>query len=81
MSKTLTFVKRDQYDMPIYIDEEGVYWIDIDCRKDKPELYVCRDNNPEGGPDDPISPNIECIFKPKRERDPADTQLKIIYFI
>jgi hypothetical protein len=81
MKKNLLFVKRDKYNMPIYMDKDGEYWIDIDCRKEKPQLYKCRDNDPDDGPDDPIDPNVECTFIPERVKDPVDSQLEIIYFI
>lgn len=81
MKKTLTFIKRDQYDLPIYQDENGVFWIDIDPRKGHGAIYICRDNNPDNGPDDPMDKNIVCEFVPERIIDPPDKELQIIYFI
>ena len=76
MIKKLTFVKRDENEMPIYRDQDGQLWIDIDCRKGRHELYTY---DPEEGPDLPM--DGECIYIGSQIEDPANKIPKMVFFM
>ena len=82
MKKTLTFIGRDRWRYPVYEDEEGHLWKDIDCREGYEDvLYDVEGGEIEGDPDMPMDRNIECIFVPERIKDPHDTEPLLITFI
>ena len=39
MKKTLTFIGRDRWRYPVYEDEEGHLWKDIDCREGYEDIH------------------------------------------
>lgn len=77
----MKFLYRNQYDMPVYIDNEGTYWLDADCREGHGALCTFWENDPNDTPDMRMPPSVECIFEPERIVDPADTELKMIYYV
>lgn len=81
--RILKFLYRDQYNMPVYIDNTGQYWMDIDCREGQGlQIYSFFLNDPScEGPDMPVPDNIELVFEPERVIDPADSKLKMIYIV
>lgn len=81
--KRLKFLNRDENDMPLYVDDEGNYWIDIDCREghNKNTLYSCFLNCPVEGPDKAMGKGTECVFIPERIVDPADKEPKMLFLI
>lgn len=78
IEKTLTYLRRNPENFPIYIDEDGVYWLDIDCRKESNwEIYNCEDNDPDTEPWDPLDRKCKVTFVPERVIDPS--KLKAMY--
>ena len=60
----LTYVGRDSWSRPVYI-HEGVYWVDVEPRKDhKPMLCTKMHNQFDGEPNNHMQEGIEVIFEP-----------------
>ncbi len=77
MSKTkvlhLKFLGRDSWDRPVYKDNNGVIWKDVEPRADR-EANLCTsvDNELDGEPDIGMKylkayQNVLVIFEPKRD--------------
>lgn len=77
MSKTkvlhLKFLGRDSWDRPVYKDNNGVIWKDVEPRADR-EANLCTsvDNEFDGEPDTGMKylkayQNVLVIFEPKRD--------------
>ena len=65
MKKTLTYIERDDWSRPLYRDENGRIWVDVDPRSDyAPCLCTITDT---GEPCDPMRPDIEVEFVPRRD--------------
>ena len=65
MKKTLTYIGRDDWSRPLYRDENGRIWVDVDPRSDyAPCLCPITDT---GEPCDPMRPDIEVEFVPRRD--------------
>ena len=65
MKKTLTHVGRDHWSRPLYRDENGRIWVDVEPRsKYTPCLCTITD---VGEPCDPMRPDIEVEFVPRRD--------------
>lgn len=65
MKKTLTYIGRDDWSRPLYRDENGRIWVDVDPRSDyAPCLCTITDT---GEPCDPMRPDIEVEFVPRRD--------------
>ena len=63
--KTLTYVGRYSWSRPLYRDENGRIWVDVDPRSDyAPCLCTITDT---GEPCDPMRPDIEVEFVPRRD--------------
>jgi hypothetical protein len=70
MKKTLTFIGRDSWCRPVYKDENGRLWKDVDCRpKWWGPLCSCVGNDFEGQPESPMRSDIEITFIPARVTD------------
>ncbi|MCI9976488.1 hypothetical protein JY742_10185 [Clostridioides difficile] len=70
-NKILYFIGLDSWSRPVYKDDNGKYWKDIDNRKawlGYKNENICNacNNEYEGEPDMPMSNNIDIIFIPKR---------------
>jgi len=77
LSKTkvlhLKFLGRDSWDRPVYKDNNGVIWKDVELRADR-EANLCTsvDNEFDGEPDTGMKylkayQNVLVIFEPKRD--------------
>lgn len=65
MKKTLTHVGRDDWSRPLYRDENGRIWVDVEPRSNyTPCLCTITD---VGEPCDPMRPDIEVEFVPRRD--------------
>lgn len=63
--KTLTHVARDSWSRPLYRDENGRIWVDVEPRSNyAPCLCTITD---AGEPCDPMRPDIEVEFVPRRD--------------
>ncbi len=79
--KTLFFIKRNRYNMPVYQDEEENLYIDIDCREGRGRLHTVFLNDLSNGPDLPVSfDTTKCKFIPERIWDSADSKLQMYYW-
>lgn len=82
MEYTLTFVGRDEWDYPTYVDQNGDYWKDIDCREGYEDvLYMVDPNDITGEADYPMDRDAVCTFIPERIKDPHDSILKLVTII
>lgn len=71
MEKTLHFIGEDSWRRPVYKDENGRYWKDVDNRKGwlgykNENICSAYNNDFEGEPDTPMSNSIDIIFIPER---------------
>jgi len=62
--KTLQFIGVDYWSRPIYQDESGQLWKDVNLGRGRPSLHSATNNAFEGEPDMPITGGFEII---KRE--------------
>lgn len=75
----LTYIGRDQWNYPVYEDQNGKLWKDIDCREGyEGRLCYVEDNKFENEVDGYMSPDIECVFVPERIKDPHDSELEMV---
>ena len=63
--KQLTFIGTDDWDQPVYKNENGKLWKDINIGKGKPYLHSSSDNEFDGEPDTPLIGNYEIIKAPE----------------
>lgn len=69
---TLKFLGFDDWDRPVYQDEDGRLWKDVDPRKDRnPDLCTCVNNEFYGEPDTNMRyidryKDMEIVFSPER---------------
>lgn len=69
----LKYIGRDSWDRPVYVDESGKLWKDVDPRSDHPaDLCNAVNNAFDGEPDTPMSvmkryQDTEIVFEPKRD--------------
>lgn len=62
----LNFKGCDSWDRPVY-EADGIFYVDVDPRKDwKPNICTKYNNEFDGEPDEPISDNIQVEFVPSR---------------
>lgn len=72
MKVKLTYKGMDSWSRPVYEDENGMLWKDVDPRKDRePDLCTSVNNKLEGEPDTNICyiknyENAELTFIPER---------------
>lgn len=65
MKKTLTYIGRDHWSRPLYRDENGRIWVDVEPRSNyAPCLHTITD---VGEPCDPMRSDIEVEFYPCRD--------------
>lgn len=57
MNAKLEFVGIDSWDRPVYKDENGTLWKDINLGQGVPLLYSACNNEFDGEPDCPMSTN------------------------
>lgn len=80
--RVLKFLYRNPDDKPVYIDNTGKYWMDIDPREGHGmQFYDLFMNIEHETPDFPKPDNLEFEFDPERILDPADSELKCHYII
>lgn len=79
---TLTFVKIREYDgLPMYVDEFGQYWIDVQAKnKKRHAIYDCENGDFENGEPDEAFVNyfgkgIKFTFVPERIILPEDAKV------
>lgn len=67
MEKVLLFVGRDGCNRPVYKDEKGDIWKDIEyLHEERRVLHSCVNNDFEGEPNLPMEKDIKIIFIPCR---------------
>jgi hypothetical protein len=59
--KRLHFVGVDGWDRPVYRDESGKIWKDVNLGDGKPFLHSSSDNEFDGEPDMPIDGGYEIV--------------------
>ena len=59
--KKLKFVGVDGWSRPVYKDEDGQVWKDVNLGEGKPYLHSSVDNDVDGEPDMPIECEYEII--------------------
>ena len=64
----LNYIGIDDWDMPVYKDQNGKLWKDTNLGDREPSLYKSSNNEIDGEPDYPI--NAEYKFITKYEKDP-----------
>ena len=67
--KTLTYIGMDGWDRPVYADEYGHLWKDVDPRKGfqrNSNICSATNNDFNGEPDSPISSIYGLQFVPER---------------
>lgn len=65
--KVLRFLGMDSWDRPVYEDENGKLWKDVDPRKGRvAELCTSCNNEFDGEPDCPMKSEIVCKYVPER---------------
>ena len=57
--KKLRFIGTDNWSRPVYEDEAGWLWKDVNLGSGKPYLHSVADNDFEGEPDMPIKGEFE----------------------
>lgn len=64
--RVVTLIGRDSWDRPVYRDENGKLYVDVDPRADR-QPYICtkQGNAFDGEPCDPV--NEELVFLPGRD--------------
>ena len=60
--KALHLIGVDGWSRPVYQDETGQLWKDINLGNGEPDLCSSADNNFDGEPDVPISGDYEIII-------------------
>ena len=58
----MKYIGRDDFSHPVYKDQEGNIWKDLNMCRGKPELYSVTGNDPDGEPLYPIQ--AESLFDP-----------------
>lgn len=67
MKKTLTYIGNDSWDRPVYKDDNGKLWKDVDMgRGCTNESFCTCGNDFEGEPDSPMRSHIDIEFVPGR---------------
>lgn len=61
--KKLHFIGIDFWDRPVYRDESGDLWKDVNCGDGKPYLHSVVNNCFDGEPDMPINGEFEITKK------------------
>ena len=61
--KKLSFIGVDSWDRPVYKDESGQFWKDVNLGSGVPYLHNSADNEFDGEPDMPIEGEYEIIKK------------------
>jgi len=64
--KTLKFIGVDSWNRPVYRDQNGKLWKDVNLGKGTPSLSSSVDNTFEGEPDMPLRDDFEIMT---REQD------------
>jgi len=59
--KKLHFIGVDAWDRPVYKDESGQIWKDVNLGCGKPYLHSVSDNEVDGEPDMPINDEYEIV--------------------
>lgn len=59
--KKLRIIGIDYWDRPVYQDESGRLWKDVNCGAGKPSLHSAVNNDFDGEPDMPINGEFEII--------------------
>jgi hypothetical protein len=59
--KKLKFIGVDDWDRPVYQDESGKFWKDVNLGSGTPHLHSSADNEFDGEPDMPITGEYEII--------------------
>lgn len=66
MKMTLTFLGRDDWDRPVYEDDDGRLYVDIAPCSCYPHIHTKSGNGFEGEPEMPVE--AEITFMPYREK-------------
>lgn len=61
--KKLRFIGVDDWSRPVYRDESGRLWKDVNCGCGEPSLYSASSNDFEGEPEMPMKDEFEIITK------------------
>ena len=63
--RKLQFVGIDDWSVPVYKDETGALWKDVNLGRGAPSLYSALNNDFNGEPDMPIRGEYEIVDKLK----------------
>ena len=63
---TLRFIGIDGWDRPVYRDESGQIWKDVNLGCGEPYLHNAADNDFDGEPDMPIKNKFEIVSGEKQ---------------
>lgn len=73
----LKFICEDDWNRPVYKDQNGRLWIDVECGDlDEPVLHASSNNEIDGEPDYPITQ--EHVFIDKFKRNPKQFQYMML---
>jgi hypothetical protein len=61
--RKLKFIGIDSWSRPVYQDESGQIWKDVNLGRGEPSLHSSADNDFDGEPDMPIKGKYEIIKK------------------
>ena len=61
MKRKLKFIGTDGWDRPVYRDESGELWKDVNLGDGTVDLHSSSDNTFDGEPDSPIKGEFEII--------------------
>ena len=59
--RKLSYIGNDFWDRPVYKDETGKLWKDLNLGKGEPDLYSAANNDFDGEPDMPIKGEFEIV--------------------
>ena len=63
---TLTFIRIDNWDRPVYKDDDNKFYVDTDPNCEYPEIHTKSSNDIEGEPDFPVGKDVKITFIPSR---------------
>jgi len=75
----LTYVGTGDFDCPVYKDENGVLFVDINIGKGEPDLYSLSPNEIDGEPNNSINCYYDRVtFKSKYKRNPRSFDYQML---
>ena len=74
--KKLLFIGVDDFYRPVYQDEKGKYWKDVNCGSGEPYLHDSTNNDFEGEPGWPIKEDFEIVKNISKPKKSISEQIK-----